>query len=240
MAFVTASRENLQNIINTKIEVDGQTYNFGDFIENEIISEFPTYSYKIRNLAVKLAEVTDKYLEELDKQFSENDKSYKEIIEKNSQNISNSLNETVNTKMQEIEVVRQELLKEKEDLKQFKINLEKLKENLEKIDIDKQVSDKIQEYTNTIKNKNWIKYNNETDINWDEVIVCFDDYIWHFDYNTLKSIERLNKPIRVYEDDSSKGYAIHATFTASENSFTINKPSDISVTIDIYYTLKNN
>lgn len=56
------STKSIANMINTTISVEGQVYQFSDFIESEIISDFPTYSHRMRSTFVNAAKLVDTYL----------------------------------------------------------------------------------------------------------------------------------------------------------------------------------
>ncbi|WP_068449139.1 hypothetical protein [Caviibacter abscessus] len=243
MAFGEMSnRENLQNITNTKIEVDGVSYNFGDLILNENIYDFPQYSHKIRTLAVKLAEVTDKYLDELDEELTKKETEHKKIIKEEIETVFSKFNDEKNEKIKDIEHATKSLNDEIQTLKTLKNQLEKLKSNIEDLNIQdeikKEVDEKIKNIKHSKKNKQWHKFENNVVENWDEVMVCFDSYIWKFDYYTLKAINKLDTPIRVYEDDDGKGYAIHGTFRALENGFRYDRSQNKGVNVEIYYTIR--
>lgn len=60
------SREKINDLTTQKITVDEVQYNFTDFIENEYISDFPTYSQRVRTIAQKVASRFDDYLVEVD------------------------------------------------------------------------------------------------------------------------------------------------------------------------------
>ena len=51
--------KNFTDKVNSKIEVEGQQYNFEDMIENEYISDFPKYSYRMRSNFVEIVRYTD-------------------------------------------------------------------------------------------------------------------------------------------------------------------------------------
>ena len=51
--------KNFTDKVNSKIEVEGQQYNFDDMIENEYISDFPKYSYRMRSNFVEIVRYTD-------------------------------------------------------------------------------------------------------------------------------------------------------------------------------------
>jgi hypothetical protein len=51
--------KNFTDKVNSKIEVEGQQYNFEDMIENEYISDFPKYSHRMRSNFVEIVRYTD-------------------------------------------------------------------------------------------------------------------------------------------------------------------------------------
>ena len=53
------SIKNFTDKVNSKIEVEGQQYNFEDMIENEYISDFPKYSHRMRSNFVEIVRYTD-------------------------------------------------------------------------------------------------------------------------------------------------------------------------------------
>ena len=53
------SIKNFTDKANSKIEVEGQQYNFEDMIENEYISDFPKYSHRMRSNFVEIVRYTD-------------------------------------------------------------------------------------------------------------------------------------------------------------------------------------
>lgn len=60
------ARQNIKNMINQPITVEGTQYNFGDMIETEWISDFPNYSHRMRSAFVKGAEIVDNLMNEVE------------------------------------------------------------------------------------------------------------------------------------------------------------------------------
>lgn len=59
------SRVRLTTLTNTPITVDGEQYNFDDYIENEWVSDFPRYSQRVRSIAKNVAIEVDNFLNDL-------------------------------------------------------------------------------------------------------------------------------------------------------------------------------
>lgn len=63
--FKQESRQKIKEMINTKIKVEDETYDFGDMIDNEYVSDFPIYSHRMRSTFVKGAQLNIEFLTEL-------------------------------------------------------------------------------------------------------------------------------------------------------------------------------
>lgn len=64
------NREKLKQLTEQQLEVNGQRFDFDEYIDNEQISAFPEYSQRVRTVAKKIANIFDDYLEEVDTNLS--------------------------------------------------------------------------------------------------------------------------------------------------------------------------
>lgn len=84
----------IHELVNQQIVVGDSTYNFNDYIEKEMISDFPTYSHRIRNGVFEGSKIVDKFLETLTNEFNN--------LENNYQNLSNEKREEVTQHIEQI------------------------------------------------------------------------------------------------------------------------------------------
>lgn len=75
--FQTRIKTKIKEMINTKIKVEDETYDFGDMIDNEYVSDFPIYSHRMRSTFVKGAQLIDEFLTETDSNLVKMEAAFK-------------------------------------------------------------------------------------------------------------------------------------------------------------------
>lgn len=75
--FRQGSRQKIKEMINTKIKVEDKTYDFGDMIDNEYVSDFPIYSHRMRSTFIKGAQLVDEFLSETDSNLVKMEDAFK-------------------------------------------------------------------------------------------------------------------------------------------------------------------
>lgn len=101
-------RKKLQEMIKSKIKVDGVIYDFKDMIENEYVSDFPVYSHRMRNTVAKGVELFDAFIVECDKNLYTMEtnvelylnEKYNELVKKN-EDLRNEHNKFTQNKNEE-------------------------------------------------------------------------------------------------------------------------------------------
>ncbi len=69
----------IKQMISEQIEVEGRFYNFDELIENEIVSEFPKYSHRMRSQFIKGVELIEELIDYFNRTLDEI-KGYHESI----------------------------------------------------------------------------------------------------------------------------------------------------------------
>ena len=87
------SRNKIKNMVATKIVVDGMSYDFDAMIENEIVSDFPLYSHRMRDSFVRGAQIIDDFLKETDGNLYKMEQNFKSDFEKFKTNKENEISE---------------------------------------------------------------------------------------------------------------------------------------------------
>lgn len=87
----------LNEMVSQKITVEDRPYNFDDMIENEIISDFPKYSHRVRSVITEFSKLADKFFIDVKSNFLElerdNGRKLEQFKAQKSQDLERKLNE---------------------------------------------------------------------------------------------------------------------------------------------------